>query len=155
VARPDPGNLPAWRTIDQRGLFVALCAALLLAACALPFYQFAPGGRGVPASLSAASTDFGSWRPALAALAAVALVAGVANALLHTGSHGAVGIFVVLRLLAFAQLAGWIAAVVERTPRGVATTGPAVTVTWVAWAAVGVAAAAVVGSFSSLDHEGR
>lgn len=140
--------------LDPRGIFVAVVSALLLPACALTYYNV-PGvtrlGKKVTPTYTVIAHAFGSWRVLLPVLAGLAIVVGIVNAFMQVAAPGAVTVFVALRLVVIAQLGLWVLAAVQRTPHGAAFgSGGIVTVTWVAWAAIGIAAVAVLGSFASM-----
>ena len=128
-------------------------------ACLLPYYRVIPAGSAglaSPVHYQVVAGAFGSWRAVLPAVAGAGVVIGVANWLMRATTRGAVLVFVTLRLLTLAQLGLWVLVAIDRmTTRGLKADihgtliSPSVTVTWVAWAAIAVAVAAMAGSFAS------
>jgi hypothetical protein len=147
------------RPVDPRGAFVAALSVLLLVACLLPYYRVIPAGSAglaSPVHYQVVAGAFGAWRAVLPAVAGAGVVIGVANWLMRATTRGAVLVFVTLRLLTLAQLGLWVLVAIDRmTTRGLKAeihgtlVSPSVTVTWVAWAAIAVAVAAMAGSFAS------
>jgi hypothetical protein len=138
--------------MDFRGVFVGGVSALLLPACFLTYYTVqgaTRSGLGVHATFTVVAHAFGSWRIVIPCLAGLGLVLGVVNSLLPVAASGAVTVFVALRVTVAAQLAVWIVAAIQRTPK-TPPGAPAAGVTWVAWAAIGIALVAVLGSLASM-----
>jgi hypothetical protein len=134
-------------------VFSAAFSLALLGACCLPYYKVS-----IPSHPLMSSTvighQLGAWRIAIPGVAVLAVLFGIVNSILRVGVKGAVPIFVGLRVLCFAQLGLWIMAIfVHRYGTGVMSPTPShvgVTVGWLAYSAVPVAAVALVGSFASL-----
>ena len=146
--------------VDSRGVFVSLASAVVLGATFLPWYEVTPpstlSGRAISAltgPLTILDHGFGGWRYAIPIVALLAIVVGVADALIRAGQRGALLSFVVLRIIVLAQLGLVIAAIVARTPDGL---GHGMTfVVGVRWPVWGALAAAVVAAGGSLASSGR
>lgn len=151
------------QAFDPRGIFVGAASLLLVVACALPYYHVISAGRSglqTANDYTVLESAFGRWRLALPAVGVLAILVGVLNSFLRAGATGAVGVFVALRLVALVQLGLWILVTVDRKvavahaaiPALVPAPGttPVIAVTWLAWPAIGVAAAALVGSFAAM-----
>jgi len=159
---------PVRQIFDPRGVFVAAASLLLLGACALPYYHVVSAGdSGLRAShdYTVVRNAFGSWRVALPAVGALAIVVGVVNSMLRAGATGAVSVFVALRLAALAQFGLWIVVALDRQvvvaqvaspatssppPVPAGGTTPTIGVTWLAWIAIGIAFTALAGSFAAM-----
>jgi len=139
--------------VDPRGGFAAVLSLLLVGACFLPYYMFTPSAVNLPVT-NATVLDhaFGPWRIAILVVAVLCVLVGIVNSVLRVGVRGAVGVFFALRVLALAQLALWVVALIDRSWSGVVPLAPgaSVSVTWVAYVAVLVAFATLGGSVASL-----
>jgi hypothetical protein len=138
--------------VDTRGIFVGGVSVLLLPACFVTYYTLqgtTGSGRRVHATFTVVAQVFGSWRIVIPLVSVVCAAVGIMDGFTPVAARGAVTIFVILRVAVVGQLALWIVAIVDRTP----TTpmgAPQAGVTWVAWASIGVAAVAVLGSLASM-----
>jgi hypothetical protein len=147
-----PSSRGLRRSVDPRGAFVAVLCLLLLMACYLPYYRVAVPGSTTDVgshTFTVMAGTFGAWRVAIPSIAALSVIFGIVNSILRAGSRGAVGTFVVMRLLVLADIGLWALAAVYHHDQGPLASLPT-SVTWVSWAAVVVAVMALLGSLASM-----
>lgn len=148
------GRIPVGlrRPVDPRGAFVAVLCLLLLMACFLPYYRVGVQGSTTDVgshTFTVMAGVFGAWRVAIPSIAALSVVFGIVNSILRAGSRGAVGTFVVMRMLVLVDIGLWVVAAVYHHDQG-PLASLATSVTWVAWAAMVVAVIALLGSLASM-----
>ncbi len=144
------------RSVDARGAFVALVSLVLVSACFVPYYTVPGAIMGTVGSghLPVVSHLMGSWRLVIPAVCILTVLVGIANSLLRVGHRGAVGVFVLLRVVVFVQLGVWVLPIFEKTvykpPSGLPPTSVGVAVGWVAYSCALIAAVGIVGSFAAM-----